>query len=104
LAWELITIIEEPEIMAPCHAKFGWLPTRISIGNGAYSGGLTNTIPYFEQLISMLTTARARPNIPEYPPISDYILEAINQVYNGTKQPKEALDEAAAKSAEALGW
>ena len=90
--------------MAPYHAKFGWLPTRIPIGNGPYSGGLTNTIPYFEQLISMLTTARARPNIPEYPQISDYILEAINQVYNGTKQPKEALDEAAAKSAEALKW
>jgi multiple sugar transport system substrate-binding protein len=52
----------------------------------------------------MLTTARARPNIPEYPQISDYILEAINQAYNGTMQPKEALDEAAAKSGEALGW
>ena len=108
LAWELITVIEEPEIMAPFHAKHGWLPTQISIGNGPYARDLNNTIPYYEELISMLSTARARPNIPEYQEISEYIseyiLEAINQVYNGTKQPEEALDEAAAKSVEALGW
>jgi multiple sugar transport system substrate-binding protein len=104
LAWELITIIEEPEIMAPYHAKFGFLPTQIPIGNGPYAEDLKNTIPYFDELISMLSIARARPNIPEYPEIAENLLQAINQVYNGTKQPEEALDEAAAKSAEALGW
>ena len=104
LAWELITIIEEPQIMAPFHAKYGLLPTQIPIGNGPYAEDLDNTIPYFDELISMLSIARARPNIPEYPQISEHILEAINQVYNGTKQPEEALDEAAAKSARALGW
>jgi multiple sugar transport system substrate-binding protein len=104
LAWELITIILEPEIMAPFHANYAWLPTQIPIGNGPYATELDETIPYFDELISSLSIARARPNIPEYPQISEYILEAINQVYNGTKQPEEALDEAAAKSAEALGW
>ncbi|MDQ4012557.1 MAG: extracellular solute-binding protein [Thermoproteota archaeon] len=104
LAWELITIIVEPEIMAPFHAKYGWLPTQIPIGNGPYAQDLDETIPYFEELISTLSIARARPNIPEYPQIEVDILEAINQVYNGTKQPEEALDEAAAKSAGALGW
>lgn len=104
LAWELITIIEELEIMAPFHEKCGWLPTQIPIGNGPYAIDLNNTIPYYEKLISMLSTARTRPNIPEYPQISEYILEAINQVYNGIRQPGEALDEAAAKSAVALGW
>jgi multiple sugar transport system substrate-binding protein len=104
LAWELITIILEPEIMAPFHVKYGWLPTQIPIGNGPYTQDLNETIPYFEELISTLSIARARPNIPEYPQIEEDILAAINQVYNGTKQPEEALDEAAAKSAEALGW
>lgn len=104
LAWELITIIEEPEVMASFHEKYGWLPTQIPIGNGPYARDLNNTIPYYEKLISMLSTARARPNIPEFPQISEYILEAINQVYNGTRQTGEALDEAAAKSAVALGW
>ena len=104
LAWELITIIEEPEIMTPFHAKYGLLPTQVPIGNGPYAEDLDNTIPYFDELISMLSIARARPNIPEYPEIAENLLQAINQVYNGTRQPKEALDEAAAKSAEALGW
>ncbi|MDQ3835667.1 MAG: extracellular solute-binding protein [Thermoproteota archaeon] len=104
LAWELITIIEQPEIMAPYHAKYGLLPTQVPIGNGPYAGDLDKTTPYYDELISMLQIARSRPNIPEYPQISEHILEAINQVYNGTKQPEEALDEAAAKSAEALGW
>jgi multiple sugar transport system substrate-binding protein len=104
LAWELITIIEEPEIMAPFHAEYGLLPTQIPIGNGPYATDLSQRIPYYDELISMLSIARARPNIPEYPQISEYILGAINQVYNGTKQPEEALDEAAAKSARALGW
>ena len=104
LAWELISIIEEPEIIAPFHAQFGLLPTQIPIGNGPYAQDLSNRIPYYDELISMLSIARARPNIPEYPQISEHILEAINEVYNGTKQPQEALDEAAAKSAEALGW
>ena len=90
--------------MTPFHAKYGLLPTQIPIGNGPYSRDLNNTIPYYEELISLLEVARARPNVPEYPQISDHILEAINQVYNGTKQPEDALNEAAAKSAEALGW
>jgi ABC-type glycerol-3-phosphate transport system substrate-binding protein len=51
-----------------------------------------------------ISIVRARPNISEYPHMEDYILEAINQVYNGTKRPEEALEEAAAKSARALKW
>ena len=45
-----------------------------------------------------------RPNIPEYPEIADYIRQAIDEVYYGVKEPKEALDDAAAKSALILGW
>lgn len=52
----------------------------------------------------MLELQGARPNIPEYPEIATHIKQAIDQVYNGTKVPKQALDEAAAKSAKVLGW
>jgi multiple sugar transport system substrate-binding protein len=65
---------------------------------------LNQTIPYYNQLISMLSIARLRPNIPEYPQIADDIRQAIEQIYNGTSEPKHALDEAAYKSAKALGW
>ncbi len=35
---------------------------------------------------------------------SAHIKEAIDQVYNGTREPEQALDEAAVKSAKVLGW
>ena len=104
LAWELITIIEEPKIMTPLHIKYGHMPTQIPIGNGPYAKDLNATIPYYDQLIPMLSIARARPNVPEYPQMAEHIRQAIEQVYNGTKEPKEALDEAAVKSAKDLGW
>jgi multiple sugar transport system substrate-binding protein len=104
LAWELITTILQPKIMVPYHIKYGLLPTQISIGNGHYAPLLNQTIPYYHQLVSMLSIARTRPNIPEYPQIAEDIRQAIEQIYNGTKEPKQALDEAAAKSSKALGW
>ena len=33
-----------------------------------------------------------------------HIRQAIDEVYYGVKEPKEALDDAAAKSALVLGW
>lgn len=104
LAWELITLILQPKIMAPFSIKYGLLPAQIPIGNGPYAPLLNQTIPYYNQLISMLSIARLRPNIPEYPQLADDIRQAIEQIYNGTKEPKQALDEAAFKSAKALGW
>jgi multiple sugar transport system substrate-binding protein len=105
LAWELITHILQPKILAPFHQKYGLLPTQIPIGEGIpYSTQLNQTVPYYEQLISMLELQGARPNIPEYPEIATHIKQAIDQVYNGTKEPKQVLDEAAAKSAKVLGW
>ena len=36
--------------------------------------------------------------------IDKYVIEAGKQVCTGIKEPKEALDNAAAKSAKLLGW
>jgi multiple sugar transport system substrate-binding protein len=52
----------------------------------------------------MIPYGTSRPNIPEYPAIAEDIHQAIQQVYNGSASPKDALDMAAAKSAESLGW
>jgi multiple sugar transport system substrate-binding protein len=65
---------------------------------------LNATIPYYKEMISMIPTAHSRPNIPEYPQIADSIKQAIDEVYYGMKDPKQALNDAAAKSAKALGW
>jgi multiple sugar transport system substrate-binding protein len=104
LAWELITIISRPEILSPMLAKYGYLPTQIPIGDGPYSAELRKSIAYYDELISLIQFGHSRPNIPEYPQIADHIREAIDDVFSGVKAPKQALDDAAAKSAKALGW
>ncbi|HEY7226878.1 MAG TPA: extracellular solute-binding protein [Nitrososphaeraceae archaeon] len=104
LAWELVTIMEDPKIITPFFEKYGLLPTQVPIGNGEFSANLSRTIPYYDQLISMLQLKGVRPNIPEYPQIADNLRQALDEVLYQSKQPKQALDEAAAKSAKALGW
>jgi multiple sugar transport system substrate-binding protein len=104
LTWELIETMLEPRILSNMLAEYGYLPTQISIGEGPYSGELRKSIPYYDQLISLVQFGHARPNIAEYSQIADHIREAIDNVYSGAKEPEQALDDAAAKSAKALGW
>jgi multiple sugar transport system substrate-binding protein len=105
LAWELITIIAQPEILSPVLQQFGSLPTQQVFGDGPLSGPLKQSIPFFEDMVSMIPYGQGRPNIPEYPEIAENIHQAIQQVYNGSAaSPKEALDIAAVKSADSLGW
>ena len=104
LAWELITIMAEPQILGPFLRDMGFLPTQHTLGEGPSSQPLKESIPYFEEMISMIPYGRGRQNPAEYPQIAEHIHEAIQQVYNGSASPKEALDMAAAKSAASLGW
>jgi multiple sugar transport system substrate-binding protein len=104
LAGELITIMVEPEILTPWLERYGYLPTQSPIGQGQYSQQLEQSNPYYRDMVSMIPTGLSRPTIPEYPQIAEHIGEAIDHIYNGTKEPRQALDDAAAKSAKALGW
>jgi multiple sugar transport system substrate-binding protein len=104
LAWELLTIMVEPETLTPMLEEFGYLPTQKPIGEGSYAAQLRSSIPYYDEMISMLEIGHGRPNIPEYPQIAEHIRQAIEEVYLGVKEPGQALNDAAAKSAKALGW
>jgi multiple sugar transport system substrate-binding protein len=105
LAWELITIVASPEILGPFIQENGYLPTQEALGEGPPSEPLKESVPYFEEMVSMIPYGRSRPNIPEYPEIAEHIHQAIQQVYNGSAaSPGDALDVAAAKSADLLGW
>jgi multiple sugar transport system substrate-binding protein len=104
LAWELITTLLEPKILAPYLIAHANLPTQIPIGEGDYSQSANDTIPYYSQLVGMIEIGNYRPNIPEYPQIAEHIKQALDDVYCGLKEPKQALDDAAAKSAKVLGW
>ena len=103
LSWELLTIMLEPNVLIPMLLQQGYLPTQKSIGEGQYSTKLKSTIPYYEELVSLISLGKGRPNIPEYPIVAEHIRNAIEQVYNGM-DPKQALDEASKQSAKALGW
>jgi multiple sugar transport system substrate-binding protein len=105
LSWELITIIAEPEVLAPFLEEKGYLPTQHVLGDGLFSEPLTESVPYYEEMVSMIPYGGSRPNIPEYPEIAEDIHQAIQEVYNGSAtSSKDALDIAAAKSAQSLGW
>jgi multiple sugar transport system substrate-binding protein len=104
LAWELLTIMVDSKIISPWLEQNGFLPTQKSLGSGPQSAQLNQTIPYYNKMISMILTGHARPNVSEYPQIADHIRQAIEEVYYGIKEPKQALNDAAAKSAKVLGW
>src|SRR5215204_11157 len=104
LAWELITILAQPEILGPFLREMGFLPTLRTLGEGQFSEQSRESIPYFDEMVSMIPDGRSRPNIPEYPDIAEHMHQAIQQVYNGSASPKDALDMAAAKSADSLEW
>ncbi len=104
LAWELLAIMVEPKILAPYLAEHSYLPTQIPIGRGSFAASLNQTTPYYDELISMINIANARSSIPEYPQIAEHIHQALNEVFYGIEEPKQALDDAAAKSAKVLGW
>jgi multiple sugar transport system substrate-binding protein len=104
LAWELISIMEEPEIVTPWLKLFVFLPTQKNIGSGPQLAYLNQTFPYYDESISMVPIGHSRPSLPEYPQIADHIRQAIDDVQFGFKEPKQALDNAAAKSAKLLGW
>jgi multiple sugar transport system substrate-binding protein len=104
LAWELITIMAQPEILTPFLQEYGYLPTQKVIGEGPLSEPLKESVPFFEEMVSLIPYGRSRPNIPEYPEIAEHVTQAIQQVYNGSASPRDALNTAAAKSADSLGW
>jgi multiple sugar transport system substrate-binding protein len=100
----LVTILAQPEILTPFLQEYGYLPTQKVIGDGPSSQPLKESVPFFEEMVSMIPYGRSRPNLAEYPEIAEHIHQAIQQVYNGTASPEDALDMAASKSADTLRW
>lgn len=105
LAFEMLTTIQKPEIMAEFCAKFGYLPTQqILLEDEKYSSILNESIPFIDKFKQILPTSYGRPAIPEYPKIADAIKIAIEEVYYTDKDPEKALTDAAEKVAKLFGW
>jgi multiple sugar transport system substrate-binding protein len=105
LAWKLIELVLTPEILRTFLLQGGYLPTQISIGkNALLNSTVSSSYQYYGELVSMIPYAGIRLSIPEYPQIADNIRQAIYEVQFENKDPKQALDKAAARSAKVLGW
>jgi multiple sugar transport system substrate-binding protein len=104
LAWKLITLTLEPKILTPWLIEHRVLPTQVTIGEGEPRLNASSSFPYYDDMISAIPFGGSRPSIPEFPQTAHYIEEALNAIYYGAKDPEEALDDAAAKSAIVLGW
>jgi multiple sugar transport system substrate-binding protein len=84
--------------------QYGFLPTQKNIGSGPYPIQLKQSIPYYDRMISMIPLGHSRPSAAEYPQIDDHMSRALDQICSGLKEPKQALNHAAKKSAKTLGW
>jgi multiple sugar transport system substrate-binding protein len=106
IAWEIIENMLQPQILSPWLAEQGFLPTQITLGQGPspYADQLRKSIPFFDEMVSMIPAGRGRPSVSEYQAIAEDVRQALDEVYYGIKEPKQALDDAAAKSAKVLGW
>jgi multiple sugar transport system substrate-binding protein len=73
IAWEIIENTLKPEVLSPWLAKQGFLPTQTTLGQGTgpYADHLRKSIPFYDDMISMIPDGRGRPNIPEYQSIAE---------------------------------
>ena len=104
LVWKLIELTLVPKSFSSFLVQGGYLPTQISMDKSDLLNSTALSYPYYRQLVSMIPFAGTRPSIPEYPQIADDIRQAIYEVQFENKDRKQALADAALKSAEALGW
>ena len=97
LAWEFLTLMIEPKVLVPMLEENGYLPTQLVIGEEPYLSELDEMIPYYKEMVSMVEFGRQRPSVAEYAQVAEHIRQAIEDVYYGLKDPKQALDEVGSK-------
>ncbi|MGP7996118.1 MAG: ABC transporter substrate-binding protein [Streptosporangiaceae bacterium] len=91
-------------LTAPAQVKYwslhtGDLPTRASVGNAAgFNQQMDATLPDVSTFVANLGNVKqARPQIPQYPKISQVLGNMIVSVLLGKSQPQAALSSAAAQ-------
>src|SRR5580692_11108409 len=91
-------------ITAPAQVKYwslhtGDLPTRASVGNAAgFNQQMDSTLPGVSAFVANLANVKqSRPQIPQYPKISQVLGNMIVSVLLGKSQPQAALTSAAAQ-------
>jgi multiple sugar transport system substrate-binding protein len=76
LGWELLKYLVDPAILAAMLRENGNLPTQKPLDKF-----LEKSVPYYHEMISMVSRGRKRPNLPQFPEITEQIKRAIDKVY-----------------------
>jgi multiple sugar transport system substrate-binding protein len=78
----------EPDVLLPMFNQTGYIPIQKIMMNGTYFQTLNESVPYFDELVSMVFMRPTRTNIPQYPRIADCIRVALNEVFDGPKNER----------------
>jgi multiple sugar transport system substrate-binding protein len=62
-----------PQNNSPYLEQKGFLPTQKTLGSGPQSAQLNQTIPFYNNMITMFPTAHSRPSLAEYPQIAENV-------------------------------
>jgi sn-glycerol 3-phosphate transport system substrate-binding protein len=106
-AWKVARWLAEPEQQAELFAGSGYLPARLSAYELEQSVQLLDKYPYYQVPIDLFagkpaTAANLGPRIGPFPEVRDAVVEEMEAVVVGGKDPDEALEEAAARATEVL--
>lgn len=98
-AWTFIKWIAKPEVQAMFSMQSGYLPIRKSVLELEQYKAFLENDKAMKSFVEQIPFARERPKFEKYYiNINQNIAEAIEKTIIGNMDPKQALDEAAAKS------
>lgn len=106
-AWEFLKYATRPDIQAQWHVDTGYFPVRVSAWDMEPAASLHRDVPQFtaaraQLLGSPLNLATAGAVIGPFTQVRESVIEALEQVLVGDKEPREALDDAAADANRAI--
>jgi len=95
-SWDFLKFLAAPDNVLSDSLATGHLPTRASVeqlpGFSAFDKNFPGAGTFAENLTNVTT---ARPQVTQYPQVSQFLGQAIVSVLLGQKGPQEALDQAA---------
>ena len=91
------------DVMAKYDSALARIPVRAALMAEPYKSQLAKNIEFFNFYSKMASIARVRPAIPQWNQVADAVFEAMQKAIFQGVNPKQALDNAAAKVRSILG-
>jgi sn-glycerol 3-phosphate transport system substrate-binding protein len=106
-AWKLARWLAEPEQQAEFFAGTGHLPVRTSAYDLEASRQVLEKYPYYQVPVDMFvgkpsTPATLGPRIGPFAKVNEAVLQAVEEIVAGGKDPVQALDDAAEQATKEL--